>query len=575
MTHAFLFDLSNVEIPYLHIKDNRAADNAGILRDYITEGLPKYMNPWRKDKRPPGIKSLRYPAHNVSIKIISSAESEDKAMDKLRGLTLFGGFFDEYEYMPYISAILAGAKPAMHSARQNAMKTHGKCCIMYASTPGNLDTDTGRAAQKIIDKTPRFSEKMYDLTDEEIMAMFDGVVTEDNPEGVPITMLYIKFNYKQLRKSEKWADEQYNDALIAGKLDEYKRGVLQLRYRGSNGMILFNQKDIDYISSHKRIPDYEVMLLKKYILYVYKHDVHNVDPTSSVPYFDVDIPYLIGLDPAAGGGGDNTAFVIIHPYTLEIVGELKNPYCGTMDTLRIISQLAIMLPAALFCMETNNHGKALVDIIQESPLLDRFYYDEKLDITKNATEIKDDPIKKGTEKKYIGTYVTPQIRNAMIDLLRLLVKEYHHLLITEYVASDICTLTINKAGKVLALDGEHDDVLMAFLHAVYILFYGKNIGRFGIDKSLCVYDKSLLILEEHDNTVAEKTVNNLLPGADPYQNQILEDIVNNGYNDSAYDNMGYDQYGYRDKDYNKSTNSETDDMTIADMSFFADVNMFC
>lgn len=574
MTHAILFDIYNAEIPYLHIKDSRAVDNAGILRDYITDGLPKYLNPWANERRLPGLKSLKYGAHDVSIKIISSAESEDKAMDKLRGLTLFTAFFDEYEYMPFISSILSGAKPAMHSARENAIKNHGKCCIMYASTPGNLDSQTGREAQKIIDKTPRFSEKYYDLSEQDIMNMFDGVVTEDNPTGVPVTMMYIKFTYKQLRKTEKWVDEQYNDAIISGKIDEYKRGVLQQRYRGSGGKILFQQKDVDYIMTHKREKDYEVMLIKKYILYVYKHDVQHVDMTASVPYFDSEIPYLVGIDPSSGSGGDNTAIVIVHPYTLEVVGELKNPYMGAMDLLRVISQLAIMLPKALFCIETNNLGKAIIDFIQESPILNRFYYDEKLDISKNVTDVSDDdPIKKAKEKKYIGTYLTSGIRDTMINLLKFLVKEYHHLLTTEYVSDDICKLTINKSGKVLAEDGEHDDIIMAYLHAIYILYYGKNIGRFGIDKTLCVYDQTTKILAEHEEAVAEKIVDNLIPSADPYQNQIMEDIRNDTYNKSAYNYQGYDDYGYKESDYNIGKNYE-EEMSLSDASFFVDVNAY-
>lgn len=576
MTHAFLFDLHNVDIPYLHIKDSRAGDNATMLRDYITDGLPSYMNPWKNDKRPPGVKSIRYEKRKNTVKIISSAESEDKARDKLRGLTLYTAFFDEYEYMPYIASILSGAKPAMHSARENARASGGKCCIMYASTPGNLDTTTGKEAQRIIDKTPRFSEKFYDLTNEELHDLFAGNFDPNDPESKPLTIVYIFFNWKQLRKTERWVREQYLEAVQTNKIDEYRRGVLQERYRGSGNVILFRQKDVDYIKDHKRQPDHEILLLKKYIMYVYNHDVKVYDLNSPTPYFDMSIPYLIGIDPSEGVGGDNTAICIIHPYTLQVVAELQSPYLGEQDTKRIITQLAYMLPKAVFCLESNR-GRNIAEWVLETSLEHRFYHDKALDISKQSVvaehDIEGQLKKKAKEKTYIGTWLTPQIRDTFIRLLKILMKEYHDLINTEYVVKDILNLTIFKNGKVAAEDGEHDDMIMAYMHAAYILQYGE-VERFGIDKTLCTYNKSLEILQDYENKVNENSINNMIPSTDPYENQLLHDLTKNDVNMAAFNSTdGTDMYGYTRQHYDHT--QQNNDVIIsskAALSLFAEVN---
>lgn len=89
--YEFLFEYQNIEIPYMHIKMDRCIENAEMLRDYIT-ALPDYLNPWADRLKLPGIKSLKYDAHNVSITLLASADAPTKARDKMRGMTLFSCF---------------------------------------------------------------------------------------------------------------------------------------------------------------------------------------------------------------------------------------------------------------------------------------------------------------------------------------------------------------------------------------------------------------------------------------------------------------------------------------------------
>ena len=294
--------------------------------------------------------------------------------------------------------------------------------------------------------------------------------------------------------------------------DEFERWNFYLFYVVDNKAIDINLKyeiEHDTISSRKMVVnattvDDELcdMLIKKYILYVYNHEILVPDINSNVPYFDMSIPYMIGIDVAAGGEGDNTTLCIVHPYTLQIVGEIISPYMGILDLMRVIAQLAKMLPKCIFCVETNNCGKAIVDFVQESQLESRFYFDPKLDLTKNVTEKDNVDLslkRKAKNKKYIGTYVTPKVRHNMFELLIMYVKEYRHLLLAKYLVKDIGNLVKDKSGKIAAADGEHDDMVMAYLHVLYVLNYGYDLTRFGIDKTLCTYEKGKRIVDEYEN----------------------------------------------------------------------------
>lgn len=580
--YGFVFAFHNVDIPYMHIRQDRCLENAEMLRDYIC-ALPPYMNPWYGRSKLPGTKSLKYEEHHTGITILSSADSEVKAKDKMRGMTLFACFLDEWEYIPYIDAVLEGATPAIISAREIARNTGGISCMMYASTPGDLETTTGKAAQRIIDRTPIFSEELYDLTDEELANYFEGA-THLNEHGDPvqITMLYIEFNYIQLRKDDTWLREQYNEAVRLNKLAEYRRGVLLQRFRGGEGSY-FRQEDIDYIQNNFKEPDHDIFIMKKYHLFVYKHEVKYPDLNSETPYFDMHIPYLIGIDCATGKGGDNTAICVVNPYTLEVVAELLSPYMGSLDLMRVITVLAKLIPKSIFCLESNYNGADIIDFVQESQLENRFYHDPQTELTKNVLEPKDPETslkRRAHAKKHFGTWVGPKTREAMFNILKNTLTDYRHLLNTKHVVRDICNLVEHKNGKIAADDGSHDDMIMAYLHTRYVLNYGHDLTRFGIDKSLCTYEKSTQVMKEYEKQLDEDSVDNTLPYDTPtmYEEQLLHDLTNK--NTSGFGTDGMDHYGYtrRDYDHRSDMQRQQDDevrMSISDLSFFRDVNNFC
>ena len=581
MSYMVLFEYRNIDIPYMHKTEKRCTDNVGLLRDYIMT-LPKYMNPWAANKHPPGLQSLKYEGHNVSIAVVSAAKSETVATDKTRGFSLFTWFVDECEFIPYMKAVIDGANPTIVQARETAKANGVRSCMMYASTPGDLETDEGKDFQKIIDNLPRFEEKFYDMSDEEIESMKTIDLSNENPDDSkpPLTMVYIEFNHVQLRKDAAWLRAQYYEAVAKSTLGEYRRGVLLQRFRGGEGSF-FSQEDIDYIQQNIREPDYDIFLMKKYHLYVYKHNIRVPDLNSDTPYFDMSIPYLIGVDCATGKDGDNTAICITHPYTLEVVGELLSPVMGGLDLMRVITMLAKMIPRALFCLESNLTGVDIIDFVQESQLENRFYHDPRAtELTKNITEPQNVQItlkQRAQAKKHFGTYVSTKTRKMMFNLLRNTLHDYRHLIYTKFLVKDICNLVEHKNGKIAAADGEHDDLVMAYLHTLYVLTYGYELGRFGIYKSLCTYEKSTQVMKEYEQSIEQDKVNNDLPSDNslPYEAQLLHDLTSqlkNEYNNPG----GYDEYGYKREQYNQNGLNQTPVVrsTAADLAFFREVNDF-
>lgn len=612
LSYAFVFECRKVRIPFMHLDERGVLKNCTDFRDYIA-ALPPYLNPWYGMNKLPGPKSIRddREKHQVSVKIVTQSESQEKARDKLRGDTLFVGFLDEWEYIAFINEVISGGAPAMLSGRAIAEQTGARTCMMYASTPGDLETDTGVAAQHIIDMTPRFNEKLYDATDKEINLFLITATKrfdDDKSEGTEVydpmmdadldnipksTRVYIEFTYKQLRKDEKWLRDQYIAALQSGKVAEYRRGILLDRFRGGDAA-LFDQKDIDYIKSIVREPDNQIIIkytvnnkVRIFHLDVYKHKINQGDLSLDEAYFDVYIPYLIGIDVSAGGNGDNTAICIVHPYTLEVVAELQSPYIGLFDLMRIITFLAKLVPSGIFCVETNSVGKAIIDFVQETKLEHRFYHDPELDMSKNAITMQQDEAKfvetKAKSKQYIGTYVTPKVRTNMMDLLKLHVHDYRNHINTQGLVKDICSLVKIK-GKIQAGNNAHDDMVMAYLHTLYILYYGFDLTRFGIDKNRCSFKKPAEIVHSYEKEMEDNEVDNMKPYDQPtmYEQQLLSELTGNEV--PQISNMtGRDPYGYTSQDYIRNSQQyqyrpepQTENLNLSgeDYAFLNAVNTF-
>jgi hypothetical protein len=202
---------------------------------------------------------------------------------------------------------------------------------------------------------------------------------------------------------------------------------------------------------------------------------------------DENIPYIVGIDPSGGGGGDNFAITIVNPYNLKIAAEFKSPYIsGPAAVNMLIELVTVYIPKAVLIPEKNSMGIYLIQMLVETPIKDNLYWSESKNQVEEITE--EDPATNELKqlamqyKKY-GTYLTGKVRSAMIELLFQYIAECKELINTEYLVDDICKLVRTSTGRIEAEKGEHDDCLFSWLHAIYLYQTGDNLELFGIKKS--------------------------------------------------------------------------------------------
>lgn len=395
-------------------------------------------------------------------------------------------YFDEIEHTPFFGEILSNSAPLYKTASENASKAGLPHCRCMTCTPGNLDTREGKEALPIIQSMIPWTEKIYDMTDEEI-AEYKSAFSEEyhNSEQQHtrevIDVFYMEYQYYQVRKTYKWVQEQYK---LSGDKMAIRREILMQRLRGSTESPI-DPEDIEYLISNMKKSDNDLIINGKWRFRLYPHGQGM--SYGKLKLFDENIPYLIGIDPSGGGGGDNFAVTIVNPYNLQIAAEFKSPYLTLSEALKMfVTLIKEYMPRGVLIPEKNSMGCFLIQaLIDQTSIKDRIYWsesarqlEEMVEETDADHELKSLAVK---YKKY-GTFVSTKVRKAMMELLFQHIAHCKQLINTEYLVDDICKLVRTSTGRIEAMKGEHDDSLFSYLHVLYIYYTGDNLAHFGIYK---------------------------------------------------------------------------------------------
>ena len=401
-------------------------------------------------------------------------------------------YFDEIEHTAFFGEILSNSAPLFKTASENARRVGNTYCRIMTTTPGNLDTKVGRDAMPIIESMIPWTEKIYDMTDEEVQAYKDAFKEEYHENDKEkkhtrevIDVFYMEYQYYQVRRTWKWVQEQF---ALSGDKSAIKREILLQRLRGSTDSPI-SPDDIEYLISNMKRSEHELLIQHKWVFKLYSHGIQKRDVFGNISEFDKEIPYLVGIDPAGGGGGDNFAITIVNPYNLLIAAEFRNPYISGPNAVKMLIELVHNhIPKAVLIPEKNSMGIYLIQLLAESSIRDNLYWseasaDKQLEENTEETDHDRELREASRQWKKYGTYLTAKVRKTMIELLMQHVNMCKQILCTEYLVNDLCKLVRTSTGRIEADKGEHDDSLFSYLHTLYVYYHGDNLALFGINRT--------------------------------------------------------------------------------------------
>lgn len=493
LTWAFQFGSQNSHFKFMGKDAQNTKDNLAHLKDDISL-LPKwmqfteYIEDGKIKKSRSAAESVRNDKFKNRASMTASASSHSAAVSIGRGQSAPMKYWDEFEFTPFMDVILANSSPAFMTAHENARAIGAPSARIFSTTPGDLDTEIGRRAEPILESMMPWSERLYDMSDEQIeeyksqfKLQYHSDPTKPRTREV-IDVFYIEYSYKQLRRDYNWVMEQFK---ASGDKGAIRREIFLQRLRGSADSAV-DQEDIEYLISNVKDPSGEIMIDNKWALKLYNHD-QKTNMFGEYVDFDQEVPYLIGIDPAGGGAGDNTAITIVDPYSLKIAAEFKSKYIPVTSLNSMILSLIDLIPNGILIIERNSLGIGVIQrLVEETSIGHRVYWSNSEDQVDAVTEEDDadfDTIQKAHMWRNRGVYTTTKNRKQMFEILFRHIYECKDILLTKNIVHDICSLVTNKNTKrVEAAKGQHDDSIMSYLLTMFVWYYGDNLAHFGFFK---------------------------------------------------------------------------------------------
>jgi hypothetical protein len=229
----------------------------------------------------------------------------------------------------YSSATPANSQ-AMLEAKRNK-KPFGK---LITSTPGDLNSDSGKFCKEFINNAAIFDEKMYDWTDEEI----EEYIQKNSLNN----FVYVKFSYKQLGRSEQWFLQQCRD-LNMDRLAINREILLQWCF--SNDISPFTEDELERLVKHIKDPIGKLFVKKYYPFEIYKD-------------FDWHDTVLVGIDVSGAYQKDYSTITIADKDTLEVLAHFKNNVVDSVELSEIIFEMVTkFFPNSVLIPERNSYGR--------------------------------------------------------------------------------------------------------------------------------------------------------------------------------------------------------------------------
>lgn len=488
LSWAFKFRAVNSGFLFGNYKPEMSVKNLRTMKNVI-KSLPGYManagtedvdNSGKTIRKTDNVKTYSEPGSKNMAMIAGSANTEDAAETVGRGYTQAYQYLDEAEFIKYIDIIVKVSGMSFNTASANAEKNGSGYCRIFSTTPGDLGNDkTCQRAMEIVNDAVLWNEKFYDMPINEFK---DLIIRKSK-----FRVVYIEYNYHQLGYGEDWFVRACSN--VGNDVNKIKREILLQRFSG-NSDSPFKPEDIEDIVADKKKPLFVKKVGRIYDILFYEK------PKKKRLYF-------ISIDPSEGTGGDNYAFTIMDPYTLQVVAEFRSPYMtihGCSDLVQFLVEK--YFPKALIIVERNRNGGAVIEVLKRTPLRHMIY--SSPEANSDNSRVRDKLDENGFIKeefirnKYFGANTTSSTRTVMMNILMDAVQFAKHIVNTEYIVDDITNLVV-KNNKIQAAAGKHDDSVMSWLICLYVYYYGEKLERYGFVKGSVPTD-----VEEDDEFIKAK-----------------------------------------------------------------------
>lgn len=457
--------------------------NIQRLKD-MRDLLPPYMNPYQKNidtNNPYGI-SVNLHSNKVITGVAQNSESA--ALNLGRGNTSESNQVDEGPFCKYINITIPAFLSSANAARENAAKHGSFFGNIFTTTAGKLDTVEGKYMYELFKGGMDFNEmKLFDLKNAQELHR----VVEKQSKKKP--MVYICLSHRQLGYTDEWLYQKMLESNSTG--DEADRDYMNRWTTGSLKSPL-SQKVLEVIKSHKRNPEYVQITERMYVISWYI-------PENEIASRLANGKFVLGNDMSEAVGKDSITLYLTDSQTLETIFTVQvneaNIYTFIdwfVQDIMVKYENIVLIPerkmvgvvlidtliVKLIALNINPFKRIYNTIIEDGLHMTdeeyRFISREPVTWPSNVADKYKHKFGYGTagsgRHKRDNLYIETLTRAADLTATKMA---------DDTLCTEIAHLVV-KNGRIDHASGGHDDMVIAYLLAMWFLLHSKNLDFYGI-----------------------------------------------------------------------------------------------
>jgi hypothetical protein len=454
----------------------------------IRDLLPPYLIQLSRDDADNQVE-LTYKRRMNSYMTAVAQNSAAGAENVGRGLTAPILHNDEGPFCSFINITLPAALAAGTAARNEARANGRPYGNIFTTTAGKKDTREGRFMYDLIHGGAPWDERMmFDSRDEADLRdrVLKNCAGVEGKKGVKRALVNITLSHKQLGETDEWLMEAIANA--GGTPDSIERDFLNRWTSGSLRSPLSTELNERILNSVKRA-DHLEFSTDNYCLNWYI-------PENEVAQRMSEGRFVAGLDTSEAVGRDTIALVIIDIENLSVVATGTYNETNLIRFSHYLGSVLIKYTNITLVPERKSTGAMIVDylILQliragQDPFKRIFnsIVDDAMVKKEEFQEVMQRPLPLRTEHFYdsrkasFGFKTNADSRTLLYTtILQNAAKNGGHVVNSESLSSEIRGLVV-KNDRIDHTASGHDDHVIAWLLAHWLLSHGRNLINYGID----------------------------------------------------------------------------------------------
>ena len=462
-------------------------ENVASIKD-IRKLLPAYIAQYDKNDADNQDSVTCLQLDNKILTQLPQSNADDAASAG-RGFTSSIIMIDEGAFCKNIEhsypAMMASSNAAVDEAKEAGIPTFK----LFPCTAGDKGSKSGKFMYDVYHNVCPYQEHLLDCNDKNELQE----IVRTNSRNRRL-MCYIEFNHRQLGRSDEWLFEKIVES--AGTADATNRDYFNQWSSGSGSSPL--DRDIREAINNSKIPPVWVETDdNKYMLnwYISKAEV--------ALRMKAGIKFIAGLDSSEGLGRDQMTLVIVDEQSLETVGALSvSEVVSTIHFSNYICNIMVRYDNMILIPERRSTGVVIIDsLLIQLPAagIDPFkrVFNKAVHEDNAPEDVKafiNTPIGRRHNgmyeryKTYFG-YATSgsglYSRKNLYELTLPRVSNYAANLVRDSnLVSELMSLVMDSRGRIDHAASGHDDHVISWLLATWLLSFGKNLSHYGISSPM-------------------------------------------------------------------------------------------